>query len=86
MTLESVPAGAAVFIDDKEIGKTPAMLELKKAGGQKVQVKKDGFDPFDLEFEVLYTLAPIKPLYSVTLTASKSVINKVVPKKKKVEW
>ncbi len=86
MTLESTPAGAVVLVDGKEVGKTPAQLELKKGGGQKVLVKKDGFDDFPVEFEVLYTLAPIKPVYSVALTASKSVINKVAPKKKKVEW
>ncbi len=81
--LESTPPGASVLVDGKEVGTTPCDVPLKSGEGKKVTVKKAGFDAFELIYSDLYLLAPAKPVYPVTLTASKSVIKKAKPK---VEW
>lgn len=86
MVIESTPGGATLYVDGKEMGKTPLTVVLRDGGGKKVELKREGYEPFELEYAALYVLAPSKPVYPVSLTASKSVMTKVAPKKKKVEW
>ncbi|MBM4343009.1 MAG: serine/threonine protein kinase [Deltaproteobacteria bacterium] len=82
MVITSKPDGAAVLQDGKDVGKTPFTVELAPGKFAKLQLKKDGYDPFEVEFATLAVLAPSKPLFEATLTASKSVIKKVVKKPK----
>ncbi len=82
MVITSKPDGAVVLQDGKEVGKTPYTVELAAGRFSKLQLKKEGHDPFEVDFATLAVLAPTKPLFEATLTASKSVIKKVVKKPK----
>ena len=84
MEITSKPGGATVALDGNNVGKTPFTVELKPGAFQKLTLKKDGFDPFDVDFATLSVLAPTKPQFDATLTASKSVIKKVF--KQKPKW
>ena len=84
MVVTSRPDGAQVQIDGKDMGKTPYTVDLKPGAFQKLTLKKDGFDPFEVDFATLSVLAPTKPLFEATMTASKSVIKKVI--KQKPKW
>ncbi len=82
MVITSKPDGAVVLQDGKEVGKTPYPVELAPGKFSKLMLKKEGHDPFEVDFATLAVLAPTKPLFEATLTASKSVIKKVVKKPK----
>ncbi|MSQ85097.1 MAG: serine/threonine protein kinase [Myxococcales bacterium] len=82
MVITSKPDGATVLQDGKDVGKTPFTAELTAGKFLKLRLKKDGFDPFEIDFATLAVLQPTKPLFEATLTASKSAIKKVVKKPK----
>jgi formylglycine-generating enzyme required for sulfatase activity len=51
ITATSQPAGAEVFIDDEEVGATPATLAVM-AGARQIVLRKDGYKPWKRELRV----------------------------------
>ncbi|WP_410222016.1 PEGA domain-containing protein [Pedobacter sp.] len=49
MQFNSTPTNATVFVDGKEMGKTPFSTKLTRKENHNVQIKLDGFKPYDLE-------------------------------------
>jgi hypothetical protein len=60
MTVRSNPPGAVVFVDDQEIGTTPASTSFTYYGTRKVQLVKDGFETLTVK----QTFYP--PWYEIT--------------------
>lgn len=52
VTIESVPAGAAIIIDDEEIGTTPATLEILE-GERLLQIRQQGYKTWQTELDVV---------------------------------
>lgn len=44
MTIRSNPPGAAVYLDDQEVGTTPVTVDFTYYGTRKIQLIKDGYD------------------------------------------
>ncbi|MBK6685970.1 MAG: serine/threonine protein kinase [Deltaproteobacteria bacterium] len=65
LDVDSVPAGAAVFLDGEELGKTPLELKVPAGAQGHLQLKKDGFLPWTqtIRLDVPLSLrAPLKAL------------------------
>ena len=45
--ITSAPSGALVLLNDREIGRTPASVEIDHYGSYDVQLRLDGFEPLD---------------------------------------
>lgn len=60
MTVRSNPPGAVVFVDDQEIGTTPASTGYTYYGTRKIQLIKDGFETLTVK----QTFYP--PWYEIT--------------------
>jgi hypothetical protein len=60
MTVRSNPPGAVVFVDDQEIGTTPASTAFTYYGTRKIQLVKDGFETLTVK----QTFYP--PWYEIT--------------------
>jgi len=60
MTVRSNPPGAVVFVDDQEIGTTPASTSFTYYGTRKIQLIKDGFETLTVK----QTFYP--PWYEIT--------------------
>jgi hypothetical protein len=60
MTVRSNPPGAVVFVDDQEIGTTPASSSFTYYGTRKIQLLKDGFETLTVK----QTFYP--PWYEIT--------------------
>jgi hypothetical protein len=60
MTVRSNPPGAVVFVDDQEIGTTPASTSFTYYGTRKIQLVKDGFETLTVK----QTFYP--PWYEIT--------------------
>jgi TolB-like protein len=64
--IESTPFGATVTVNDKEYGKTPILLALKRGQAQKIKIQAPGYFPrtFELKNELSgwYYMNPIFPL------------------------
>ena len=50
--IASDPSGAIVYIDNKEYGKTPLILDKMEKGKHKIEIKKDGFDAWISDVEI----------------------------------
>jgi len=63
VTATSQPAGAEVFVDDEEVGTTPATLQVM-AGTRQIVLRKDGYKPWKrklrVEAGVPIEIAPIE--------------------------
>ncbi|MEO8260453.1 MAG: PEGA domain-containing protein [Acidobacteriota bacterium] len=44
LTVESVPTGAAVFIDQREAGRTPLQVRRLRAGSHVIRIEHDGYE------------------------------------------
>ena len=44
LTVESEPAGSAVFVDRQLVGETPLELTRLRAGSHVVRIERDGYD------------------------------------------
>jgi hypothetical protein len=44
LTIDSTPAGSAVFVDRQLVGKTPLQLTGLRAGSHVVRIERDGYD------------------------------------------
>src|SRR4029077_13162679 len=44
LTIDSAPAGSAVFVDRQLVGKTPLQLTRLRAGSHVVRIERDGYD------------------------------------------
>ena len=44
LTVDSEPAGSAVFIDRQRVGETPLELTQLRAGSHVVRIERDGYD------------------------------------------
>lgn len=82
VTLNSVPSGAAVFIDGKLQGITPTKLTLE-GGKYPVSLSLDGFEPTSSEFEVSnlipeiarsFTLTPLQAELQMTFVPTDGVL------------
>jgi formylglycine-generating enzyme required for sulfatase activity len=82
VTLNSVPSGAAVFIDGKLQGITPTKLTLE-GGKYPVSLSLDGFEPTSSDFEVSsllpeitrrFTLTPLQAALQMTLVPAGGVL------------
>ncbi len=60
MTVRSNPPGAVVYVDDQEIGTTPASTNFTYYGTRKIQLVKDGFETLTVK----QTFYP--PWYEIT--------------------
>jgi len=60
MTVRSNPPGAVVYVDDQEIGTTPASTSFTYYGTRKIQLVKDGFETLTVK----QTFYP--PWYEIT--------------------
>jgi hypothetical protein len=49
MTVRSNPPGALVYVDDQEIGVTPAATSFIHYGTRKIQIFADGFEPLTVK-------------------------------------
>jgi hypothetical protein len=49
MTIRSNPPGALVYVDDQEIGVTPAATEFVYYGTRKIQIFADGYEPLTVK-------------------------------------
>ena len=47
LTLTSEPSGALVYMNDREVGRTPIETDFTWYGKYDVQVRKEGFQTFD---------------------------------------
>lgn len=45
--ITSTPSGALVLVNDREVGRTPATIEIDHYGEYDVQVRLEGFEPLD---------------------------------------
>jgi hypothetical protein len=52
LSIDSNPSGAEIFIDGKDMGKTPYKAVNIKPGIYKVEIKKDGYLPFTTQVKV----------------------------------
>ena len=63
ISLTSVPGDAEIFVDDEEIGMTPATVPIM-AGTHEVVLRKDGYKPWKREIVVVAgvpeTLPPVE--------------------------
>jgi len=51
--ITSAPTGALVLLNDREIGRTPATVEIDHYGTYDVQLRLDGFEPIDAGAEAV---------------------------------
>ncbi len=49
MKFDSTPANATVFINEKEMGKTPFETKLKRNENYKVAIRLEGYHPYEVE-------------------------------------
>ncbi len=62
MTIRSNPPGAVVFVDDQEIGTTPASSDFTYYGTRKIQLVKDGYETLTVKqtfFPPWYQIPPL---------------------------
>jgi hypothetical protein len=52
LTVDSVPAGSAVFVDRQHVGETPLALKQLRAGSHVVRVERDGYDRWTTAVQV----------------------------------
>ncbi|NOX89757.1 MAG: PEGA domain-containing protein [Calditrichaeota bacterium] len=85
VTVFSKPAGAAVYVNSKEIGKTPLDSFSVSPGKIHLQLQKAGYDPVDTSFVIN---AGIKMVFNLPLTKTrekKKIAEKPPAKKPKPE-
>jgi len=49
MTINSNPAGAVVYVDDRDIGKTPVSTPFTYYGTREIQLVKDGYETLTVQ-------------------------------------
>ena len=66
LRVESLPSGAAVFIDQREVGRTPVQVRRLRAGSHVIRIEHEGYErwtntalvPADQQTLVRATLQP----------------------------
>ncbi len=53
LTIDSKPTGAEIFLNGKDMGKTPYKAINIKPGTYKVEIKKDGYLPFNTQITIV---------------------------------
>ena len=72
LTIDSVPPGAAVVVDGREVGATPVRIEVP-SGAHTVQLSADGYEPFSQPVQIERgTRESIRP--HLTATAAPAVV------------
>ena len=64
--MESLPSGAAVFIDQRDVGRTPVQVRRLRAGSHVIRIEHEGYErwtntalvPADQQTLVRATLQP----------------------------
>jgi hypothetical protein len=46
--VKSLPRGARVFVDGKEMGRTPVAFHLARWGFHRVRIELDGYEPYEI--------------------------------------
>jgi hypothetical protein len=66
LLVRSTPAGARVFVDGREQGKTPVAIRELSSGAHRVRVMRDGYAPEERRISI----TPSRPAQSVTVPLS----------------
>lgn len=89
--VSSKPAGAAIYIDNKKYGTTPATITLPKHiyGGKQITLKKKGYQPLTqtvkTKFQAIALLDVLCPS-TFFIDASTGDIVKIDPKSRKLDY
>jgi hypothetical protein len=51
LRIVTIPDNATVFVNNKELGKTPLTINLKRKNNYNIIIKKDGYSPIEFEAE-----------------------------------
>ncbi|MFN0195160.1 MAG: PEGA domain-containing protein [Planctomycetaceae bacterium] len=62
LTIRSNPPGALVYVDDQEIGVTPASTPFTYYGTRKIQIFADGYEPLTVKQPMTIPWYEIPPL------------------------
>jgi hypothetical protein len=62
MTFDSQPSGALVYVNDREVGRTPAQMDFTQYGWYDVEVRKEGFETAKVRQRVLPPVWQIPPI------------------------
>ena len=76
VSVESEPAGAAIFAGDKQVGVTPAVIELLE-GAHDITVAKDGFAAWDGSVEAAANVSQALPTIRLQPADAKLLVNTI---------
>jgi eukaryotic-like serine/threonine-protein kinase len=84
ISISSEPSGATVFINDKNIGSTPLIIDSLKTDSYNIKVRLSGYEQWTAKdyrlFEGMNNLqVPLKPVTSYTPAATSTLVLKAEP-------